>query len=296
MKIIHNSKLRPIDLISIYFSLFSLILVIFFWDRIEKAFLHLFVFSAVVVFAYYIDPIYQKTQNKFIRVIRDWYSLPFILHLFEVSSDMNKIIFSDFVDPFFQNIDQIIFGYQPALIWGKVLDNYFWQELFHFAYFAYYLFILLYVYFYIKDKQSHARYMFTLLFIFIFCTITYYLLPVIGGRWWEIMENYRTLTIEYRYGIFTRIMAFIYRNTEHQGGAFPSSHVAITIGINLSAFNFNKLIGWLILPITILLTISTVHCHYHYFIDTIFGIIYGVVFYFWGNNFYNKLKVNQHNV
>jgi membrane-associated phospholipid phosphatase len=290
MRIIHKSKLRPTDIISIYFSLFSALLVIFFWNRIDRPALHLIVFIIVAIFAYYIEQIYKNNNNNFIRIIRDWYSLPFIIHLFEASSDMNKIIFPEFVDHFFQNIDIAIFGYHPALIWGKVLDNYFWQELFHFAYFAYYLFILMFVYFYIKNKQAFARYMFTLLFIFIFCTITYYLLPVIGGRWWEIMENHQKLTIEYRYGIFTRIMAYIYRNTEHQGGAFPSSHVAIAIGVNLSAFNFKKFIGWIIFPITFLLAISTVYCHYHYFIDTIFGIFYGVFFYFLGNRFYNRLK------
>jgi len=154
----------------------------------------------------------------------------------------------------------------------------------------------LFIYFYIKDKQAHAKYIFTLSFIFIFCTFTYYFLPVIGGRWWEIMENYRKLTIEYRYGVFTRVMAFIYRNTHHQGGAFPSSHVAIAIGANLSAFNFNKLLGWILLPITILLSISTVYCHYHYFIDTIFGVIYGISFYYIGNTLYKKLMEKQADV
>ncbi|MDY6915301.1 MAG: phosphatase PAP2 family protein, partial [Candidatus Cloacimonadota bacterium] len=119
--------------------------------------------------------------------------------------------------------------------------------------------------------------------------VTYMILPVIGGRWWEIMEGTEKLTTQMRHGIFTRIMALIYRGTTHQGGAFPSSHVAVAVVANLIAYFYNKKLGWSLFPLTFLLSISTVYCHYHYFIDTIFGLLYGIIFFFISIKLYGKL-------
>ena len=278
---------RPIDYLVTFYILFNLFFFIFGWAKIPNNYIHLTIFIGIGLFIFFINYFY-KVSSKIMGFIRDWYQMPLFIYFFESTTLFNRIIFPNFIDHFFQKIDAFIFGYQPALVWGKTLDNFFWQELFHFAYFSYYLIPVLFLVIYFKNRELYIRFAFVVTFVFFVCYVTYNFLPVIGGRWWEMKANYPVLTIQYRYGIFTRIMAAIYRGTTHQGGAFPSSHVAVALASNIFAFKFKKWLGWCLIPITFLLTIATVHCHYHYFIDTIFGVVYGLFFYYLGMKIYYK--------
>jgi hypothetical protein len=82
------------------------------------------------------------------------------------------------------------------------------------------------LYLYFKKPEGFRELIFNLCFVFYLCYFIYSILPVIGGRYIpEAME----LTRLYRGGPFTHIMVFIYRNSNHLGGAFPSSHVGVAI-------------------------------------------------------------------
>ncbi|HCX72615.1 MAG TPA: hypothetical protein DHM37_02760 [Candidatus Cloacimonas sp.] len=281
-------KYRPIDVITISYVLFNLLFILLGWGKVINPHIHFPIYAGIGIIIFFITYI-NESSPKILQILRDWYPLGFYVYFFETTSNLNQVIFPHFLDNFFQGIDQAIFGYQPAMVWGIALDNFFFQELFHFAYFTYYLIPIIFVFIYLKDKQLFHKFAYTISFVFYACYITYMFLPVIGGRWWEIMEGAEKLTTQMRYGVFTRIMALIYQGTSHQGGAFPSSHVAVAVVANRMAYLFNKKMGWIILPITILLSIATVYCHYHYFIDTIFGLIYGIAFYFVAIKTYDKL-------
>jgi membrane-associated phospholipid phosphatase len=145
-----------------------------------------------------------------------------------------------------------------------------------------------------KGKVEFVRALFNILFVFFTSYIVFVILPVAGGR---IMENYyiagyyidgayqpgilvesvRELTETYRHGLFTHIMVYIYRASTHFGGAFPSSHVAVSLTISLLSFRYFRGLAFLLLVVTFFLSISTVFCHYHYFVDAVAGVIWGVV-------------------
>jgi len=231
---------------------------------------------------------YNEESGRLFTFVRNAYPLLFLPYFFNVSTQIDTILFKDFLDPYFQQIDEMIFGYQPSIEWGMRYGSFFLQELFHFAYFSYYLVIpLVSILIYLKKYDYFPKYIFTVSFVFFLCFITYSLLPVVGGRYWDEIF---TLTMTYRGGIFTRIMAFIYTMSQHKGAAFPSSHVAITIVINLAAFKYSKSFGRGLVPLSILLTVATVYCHYHYFIDTVFGIIYAFILFKPADKLYEYLK------
>jgi len=102
------------------------------------------------------------------------------------------------------------------------------------------------------------------------------ILPVVGGR---IYPEAHELTETYRHGLFTHTMVYIYKMNEHWGGAFPSSHVAVALTLTMIGFRYFRKFAWILLINTIFLSISTVYCHYHYFVDVIFGYIVGVIFF-----------------
>ena len=282
-------KLNPVDLITLVYASVIDCFIIYGWSRIEHPLRQLLLHFSIVLLIVSLTFLHDKfPKSKLIFFLRLSYPLFLYGYFFESVSHLNLLIFHDYIDVFFQKIDNFIFGYQPTLYWGTHFDTYFLQELFHFSYFSYYLmFLILTIVLFVKKRyEDLGEFIFRLSFVFYICFITYVILPVIGGRYFpQAMELTKTL----RYGIFTKIMAEIYIKSPHLGGAFPSSHVAIAIVLMLSALKYERKLGYIFVPITILLSFATVYCHYHYFIDVIGGIIYVLIFYPLSSKAYSKL-------
>ncbi len=283
-------KLNPVDLITLAYASIIDLFIIYGWSRIEHPLQQILLHFSIIILILGLSFLHEKFPKcKFIFFFRLAYPLVLYGYFFESVSHLNLLIFHDYIDGFFQKIDFLIFGYQPTLYWGTHFDTYFLQELFHFSYFSYYLmFLILTITMFVKEKyEDLEEFIFTLSIVFYFCFITYVILPVIGGRFYpQAMALTKTL----RYGIFTKIMAVIYIHSPHLGGAFPSSHVAIATVLMLSALRYERKLGYFFIPITFLLSISTVYCHYHYFTDVIGGIIYVIVFYPLSFKIYEKLR------
>ncbi len=272
---IKKHKLIPLDIITFGYILFKLIYILAGWNRIDQPLRHVISYVSILIFVIVIQRLYRPGHNILIKFLRYAYPLLFLGFFFNASTLVDRVIFPDYLDPIFQQIDYIMFGYQPAIEWGMAYDHVIIQEIFHFAYFSYYIVIPLVAILILINKYEYfSKFIFTMLFVFYICYITYSIFPVIGARYWEELFQ---LTMTYRGGLFTRIMAFIYSNSQHTGAAFPSSHVAITMIVNIGAYKYSNLLGMILVPLSLALFISTVYCHYHYFVDVIFGIVYAAV-------------------
>lgn len=250
-------------------------------NRAVEPLRHAGTFSAIVggilllaVWQANLDHHKQRRLDRILSFVRGIYPVSLFGYFFISLYSVNRIIFVDWLDPFFLNIDKSIFGYLPSLQWGIKFDSFWVSELFHFAYFCYYPMIGgLPLYFYFKNKKAFGEIIFTLSFVFYLCYFLFSLLPVIGGRYFpEAME----LTKLYRGGLFTHIMAFIYNASKHLGGAFPSSHVAIATVLTVSALRHLRKVGYVFVLISFFLSLATVYCHYHWFIDMVAGLFTGI--------------------
>ena len=286
-----RGSFRSIDWLTYGYVLFNMVLIFFGRNRVPEAAKHLGILTLIAILLYILIRLYNEKSGWVLTFLRLWY--PFILftYFFELSTIANRVFFPDYIDPFFIRIDQFIFGYQPVELWGQMINNFFLRELLYMAYFSYYLVIpgvafLLYL----TKRELFERYAFTISFVFFVCYFTYTFLPVIGGRY---LPGIPELTTAYQGGPFQHIMAFIYITSDHWGSAFPSSHVAVTVAVNIAALQYFKKLGYYLLPLTILLSFSTIYCHYHYFIDTVFGLFYGVGFYFAGIAVFDRSKKNR---
>lgn len=213
-----------------------------------------------------------------LRFLRGIYPVLLFSYFYLSLYAVNRIVFPGWLDPWFMEIDRRIFGYYPSLVWAQRWGHWLTQEFFHLAYFCYYPMIAgLPVFLYFKDRRAFGALIFNLTFVF-YCHYAFYsLVPVIGGRY---LPEARDLAHAYRLGPFTRLMAFIYNNTEHWGGAFPSSHIAIAIVLSIAALKFSRKLGYAFCAVSFFLAISTVYCHYHWFIDAVAGVAAGILGYF----------------
>jgi membrane-associated phospholipid phosphatase len=62
------------------------------------------------------------------------------------------------------------------------------------------------------------------------------------------------------------------------GAAFPSSHVAAAWALWLTLRKDFRTALWLLLPVVVLLTVSTFILQYHYVVDAAAGILLALVF------------------
>lgn len=280
-----TKSFKPLDIITLIYLAISTVFVLIGWNQLENSF-DIF-FRNLVITVIVLLLCKYATKHKLIEILHDWYPLLFCGLFFEAATQMNQIIWDGYWDPFIQQIEQAVFGYQPAIVWGTKYSNYFLQEFFHFWYLSFYFMIIgVGIYYYLNNKNQFHRYYFAVIFVFYVCYVIYFFIPVVGGRFWQ---ETLALTKEYRYGIFTRIMAFVYNRTQHWGGAIPSSHVAVAAAVTAASFRISKILGWLLIMATILLSISTVYGHYHYFIDTPTGIIWGLGWFFLGESIYKRM-------
>lgn len=291
----HSKLLSPLDKITLVYIFWVLLLLVAGGAKVRDFGIQFPIFlslgAGIVLLAYFHKSLESSRHPRLysaLQLLHELYPVLLFAHFFTSGYSYNRIFFGDWQDPFFMKIDKAIFGYLPSMVWGQRFGGFWVSELFHFAYFAYYPMIAgLPIYLYFTNRPALKELIFCLSFSFYLCYFIYSILPVIGGRYLpEAMELTRT----YSGGIFTRIMAFIYRNSHHLGGAFPSSHVAIAIVLSLGALRHVRRLGYLFAFISLFLSLATVYCHYHWFIDAIMGILTGIGAFFLALTLYPKLQ------
>ena len=269
-------KFTIIDKVFLFYTIFCIIWIIFGHKYIDGYVLLLFIYMLVFSFILLLAFLFHYTKSPVIEFIREWYSIILIGLLYPATTKLDKVLFHEYLDPIFQYYDHLIFGYQPAIIWGTYYNTFLIQEFFHLSYSLFYFVLFgIPIYIYLnKEKSEFIRTIYNIVFVFIGCYFVYIFFPVIGGR---AIPEAELLTQTYRHGLFTHIMAFFYNNTTHWGGAFPSSHVAVSFAISLLSFRYFKKFALLLLINSMCMALSTVFCHYHYFVDILAGYVYGFI-------------------
>ncbi len=291
--------LSPIDIITLLFTAWIMVYMAVGHKRVEDFGYHFACYLSIfvgVILSAYLERIWEGKEGWWFRVfrfLRGLYPVLLFTYFYTSNHSFNRVLITTWQDPLFIEADRAIFGYLPSLEWGIKYNHWLISELFHFAYFCYYPMIVgLPVYLWFKDKKAFEELIFVLTFSFYTFYFIYSLLPTIGGRYFD---EALTRTKLYRAGPFTRIMAFIYNNSRHWGGAFPSSHVGIAVVLTVAALAYKntRKMGYVFAVVTLFLSLATVYCHYHWFVDALGGIVVGIGSFYLGRWVYNKMLENR---
>ncbi|MDP8232028.1 MAG: phosphatase PAP2 family protein [Candidatus Zophobacter franzmannii] len=304
-----KKRFLAVDYIVLGYIAWISIMILIGFNRVDNPVKNLIELGLVTVGILVLITLNNRFNNPLLDFTRKAYALPFAGYFFESSIVTNRVFFGGFIDPWFQRIEELMWGYQPSIMWGVDFDYMWLQELMHFAYFSYYpLLLITPIYLYNKNKDHFNEFVFTTSSVFYICFFIFSWLPVIGARAFspsfierfpEIGQylHYNTIgfdaeavTTAYRHGPFTRIMAYIYTMSPHAGGAFPSSHVAVSIAIAIAIYRHIPKWNWFVIPLVFLLCVSTVYCHYHYLIDVFAGLVIASIGYFVPLRFYRKKR------
>jgi membrane-associated phospholipid phosphatase len=244
---------------------------------------------------------------------RSWPAVDFLRHFYPVllylwffweTGLLNRMFFTEYMDPLAIQWDQALFGCQPSVLFMEKLPWLPLSEVFYASYFSYYLMIggvgfALFV----RDRRQFFHYISVVSFVFYLCYVVYILLPIIGPRvflqtinGYTLPEAFLRMSPSHTYpeavqrGLCFHVMGLIYNVFESPGAALPSSHVAVAICTVHFSFRYLRAIRYPHLVLAILLCLSTLYCRYHYGVDVMAGVLTAAVLIPVGNRLYFRFQ------
>jgi membrane-associated phospholipid phosphatase len=220
----------------------------------------------------------EKFKNKIVGFIRYVFPFALIIYWYPETYDLGpnencalpQSIIMPNLDSFFERLDKIIFGCSPALELSKIFPQALVSEIMYFGYFAYYLiFLLTFIYFFLIRNDMAERVMFYCLCSFFIFYIIFIFIPVAGPQFYysgidnQVPNGY----------VFSSLMRVIQDCGEKPTGAFPSSHVGLTIIVMILLYRYARKYFYIILPVAIILVASTVYIKAHYLVDVVAAFI-----------------------
>ena len=263
------NSLKRIDILFFsYFSITTLILLLS-WNR-SVIFVNLLFTRAIIIFGT-IALIYFNSNYKhtLVSLIRNTYPIILSGYFYSETVFYNKLFFNNF-DPLLADIDAFLFGFQPSLKFSTYFSSIVFSEIMYFGYFSFYLLIsafILYVFF--KKKTFFTEAVFLLsasLYAFYFI---FGLFPSAGPQFYFSPSD-RILPNAI---FFDKVMHYIQQSAEQPTGAFPSSHVGVSLIILIISRKRIPLFFKIAYPFVVILILSTVYIKAHYLIDIIGAIV-----------------------
>ena len=201
----------------------------------------------------------RGTTSKTVDFFRHFYPVLLYTFFFCETGLLNRMFFTDYLDPPLVRWEQAVFGCQPSVLFMNALPYLPISELFYASYFSYYVMIAgVGIALFIRNREQFFHYVSVISFVFYICYTIYIFVPVIGPRVFfrEIAgynlpaEVQQLAVVDYyphaiQSGPFYQVMAWIYRTFESPGAAMPSSHVAIALCTVFFSFLYLRKIRYL---------------------------------------------------
>ena len=278
------TQIKRIDYLFLGFLLITTILLIFSWNQTENVIDLLitrgviFTISLILIF---LNPI---LKSSIFSLFRNIYPVLFAGYFYTETVHYNKLFF-DNLDPLFIKLDQWLFGFQPSLEFSKTFDNSWFTEFMYFGYFSFYFIILGFVFsMCFKSKGVFLENTFKVAFSLLFFYFIFAIFPAAGPQFYF---NEIERVVPKNGFVFQYIMHAIQAGAEQPTGAFPSSHVGVTVIILLLARKNLPLFYKFCLPLAFILILSTVYIKAHYAVDAIFGILIAPIIVYLATVMYN---------
>ncbi len=289
----HEKRYLAVDLLTMAYTFVAFLAVAALGRDLPERIPALGCYLGVFVFVRIAVPWLRRSPIRAARFLVQFYPMFAFGFLYYFANVTNTIVFAEPFDVRFAAIDRQWFGL-PSADGGAIVGPSFWlserfgsrwlDELIHASYFTYYLqFPLVGLAIYLRHGAGHTfqRFLFILTWTFLASYAVFTTFPVHG----PVIERVDRFTGWF----FVPIMDAIYASAETGGGAFPSSHVAVALVCSIGAWRHARHVFWVFLLPSIGLFIATVYCSYHYLVDSLAGLVWGVLCYAIGAVIYRIL-------
>jgi len=220
--------------------------------------------------------LFTRARGRWASVLHDFYPLILLPMLYAELGVINQRVGLETIlahDHHIQAIEQWLFGEQVSFTWIRRHPSLPWSQVLHGAYLFYYPVIFagppLVL---LKASWDDAReVVFTMMFIFVICYGIFLLWPVAGPSYAFPHPDGPVVDV-----FMARLLYAGLEAGSSVGAAFPSSHVAATVGVTIALGRKWPALGWAFAVPALLLSVGTVYTQMHYATDAIAGLVLGV--------------------
>jgi membrane-associated phospholipid phosphatase len=255
----------------VYLAVLSL-LILMFHASLPNWWLYLIFNLGVCLAILLIANSLNNKANRLMFFFRHWYPLVFFILLYEGTRPLIHMIFPHSFDPLVNRLELALFGIYPT-VWMQKFICLGLNEFLMFSYsFYYFLLVVLGAGLFIKHKITQFdSLLFTSAVAYYISYLGFILFPVEGPRF-ALWANHQ---LEINGGFFTSLAQGLIERAGMQGGAMPSSHVAVALVVLVYANRHHRFLYWVLSPLVISLFLATVYGRFHYVSDVAAGLLVG---------------------
>jgi len=203
------------------------------------------------------------------RFLGDWYPMLLLPALYgEIGVLTLSAGFQN--DLLIQRLETWVFGSQISYRWIRESPDVVVSWLLHACYLAYYPILCASpLALWMGGRRDASRHtILAVMATFYLCYIVFLFFPVAGPRYaFDAAHNAATDVWP------ARVSAWLLDRGDSWGAAFPSSHVAAAVVATGMALRYWRVVGLILLPFTIGLTLAVVYGQFHYAVDSLTGLL-----------------------
>ena len=262
---------RYTDCLIVLYLLISAGLVICFYQQVSNwigyVALHLLLICLILLSRWL-----PEDRLSALRFVRDWYPVPLFL-LFYKEVEVFAAAFGNWaLTGVIKDWEVAIFRGHPSLYLSEMFDWVWLSEYLHFCYFFHNIQILLIGGLWYATRREAFREMVFLLSATLCASYLFYMTFPVDSPYYLAAPLGAPLAGNFFYDL----VHFFSERGGARGGAFPSSHVSVSLVIWLVAWYRHRMLAYLLAPITTGLIVATVYGRFHYVLDLVAG--FGLAF------------------
>jgi membrane-associated phospholipid phosphatase len=212
-------------------------------------------------------------RNRVLRFIREFYPILAMAVFYAELALLTGLSGAGPHDATIVAIEEQLFGGQPSQTLHAAWPSWLLSQYLHTAYFLYYLIpaALVFTLYFQRRWSAFQESLTTLLLVFLTCCFTYIVYPVTGPYHYFGPPEVADLG-----GGMAAVAHGVVKSGSSVGTAFPSSHTAVAVAIWLSALRLSRPLFLALTLVVPALALGTVYGGFHYAIDTVVGVFWGV--------------------
>ena len=299
--------LFAVEKVTLIYNLLTSILILFMYPRMAHPVHMLWERVLIAGLTFLLMYLYRIAPCKFSAFVRITFQLGLLSYWYPDTFEFNRLLPN--LDHIFATAEQFLFGCQPAAKFCELYPTMWVSEPFNLGYFSYYPMIgVVGVYYFFRRFDLFEKWSFIIVMSFFIYYFFYIFVPVAGPQFYfpaigmenvtngifPAIGNYFNTHHEllpgpdYQHGFFYSLVDSSQQVGERPTAAFPSSHVAISTLLMISAFRVSRKLACFLLPFYILLCCATVYIQAHYLIDSIVGFVSAFFMYILVTKMYKK--------
>lgn len=306
-KVETQKGLFAVEKVSLIYNLLTSILILFMFPQMSHPLGMLWDRAVIALMTFCLIYLYRLAPCKFSAFVRIIVQMGLLSYWYPDTFEFNRLFTN--LDHIFAGSEQFIFGCQPAVEFSKHLPYWWVSEPLNLGYFSYYPMIAVVgIFYFLRRFDLFEKWSFVIVTSFFIYYFFYIFIPVAGPQFYFPAIGMDNVTNgifpaighyfnthhellpgpDYQHGFFYSLVDSSQQVGERPTAAFPSSHVAISTLLMISAFRVSRKLGSFLLPFYFLLCCATVYIQAHYLIDSITGFISAFFMYVFVTKMYNK--------